>query len=204
MLNQECCALGIRPTDRQLEMLLQWIKLLQKWNTAYNLSALNSTEQIIRYLIIGSLAAIPYLRGNTVLDVGSGCGVPGIPLAILAPHHQYTLIDSNGKKTRFLEHCRIFLELSHIEIKQIRAENFIPRIKFDTIISRALSSLERFIASTLHLGHKQTHWLALKGKISPQELQKLDSIATEIGLRHRLKVLNTMKEETGNLVLVRY
>ena len=203
LLDQKCSELGIRSTDIELKKILQWVELLQKWNKAYNLTALNNTEQILCRFVIGSIAAIPYLHGNTVLDAGSGSGVPGIPLAIFAPQYQYTLIDGNGKKTRFLEHCRMFLDLPNIEIKQVRAENFAASVKFDTIISRALSSLDLFISATLHLGHKQTRWLAFKGKISQQELQKLQNIEGDLGLRHSLKKLNTAEEETQNLLLVR-
>ena len=204
LLDQKCSELGIRSTDLELKKILQWVELLQKWNKAYNLTALNNTEQILCRFVIGSIAAIPYLHGNTVLDVGSGSGVPGIPLAIFAPQYQYTLIDGNSKKTRFLEHCRMFLDLPNIEIKQVRAENFTASVKFDTIISRALSSLDLFISATLHLGHKQSRWLAFKGKISRQELQKLQNIEGDLGLRHSLKKLNTAEEETQNLLLVRY
>ena len=202
-LHRACSELGIKPTDLQLEKICRWIELLQKWNTAYNLTALNDTDQIIRHLVIGSIVAIPYMRGSTVLDVGSGSGVPGIPLAIFAPRYQYTLIDGNGKKTRFLEHCRIFLELTNVEIKQTRAESFKPSAKFDTIISRALTSLDQFITTTLHLGHKQTRWLTFKGKISRQELRKLEDIETNLSMRHSLQKLNA-EEELQNLIVVRY
>lgn len=204
LLNQECSALGIRPTDLQLKKILQWVELLQKWNKTYNLTALTGADQIIHHLVAGSITAIPYLQGNTVLDVGSGSGVPGIPLAIFAPRYQYTLIDSNAKKTRFMEHCKIFLELPNVEIKQTRAENFEPPVKFDTIISRALSSLDQFIYTTLHLGHKQTHWLSFKGKISRLELQKLRNIETDLKLRHSHERLNAENEELQNLIVVRY
>ena len=191
-------------TDRELKKILRWIELLQKWNQTYNLTAINETEQIIRRLVINSLAAMPYLHGNTVLDVGSGSGVPGIPLAIFAPQYRYTLIDGNSKKTRFLEHCRVSLALPNVEVKQVRAEHFITAVKFDTIISRALGSLDQFISLTLHLGHKQTCWLTFKGKISPHELQQFRDTASDSGLRHSLKKLNTGEAETQNLVLMRY
>ena len=191
-------------TDSELKKILQWIELLQKWNQTYNLTAINETEKIIRRLVINSLAAIPYLHGNTVLDVGSGSGVPGIPLAIFAPQYRYTLIDSNGKKTRFLEHCRISLALPNVAVKQVRAENFRTEVKFDTIISRALGNLDQFISLTLHLGHKQTCWLTFKGKISPHELQQFRDTASDSRLRHSLKKLNTREDETQNLVLIRY
>ena len=173
-------------------------------NRTYNLTAVEETEQIVRRLVIGSLAAIPYLHGDTVLDVGSGSGVPGIPLAIFAPQYRYTLIDGNGKKTRFLEYCRVSLALANIEVKQVRAENFTTAVKFDTIISRALGNLDRFISITLHLGHKQTRWLTFKGKISRREIQQFLDTASDSGLRHSLKKLDTGEDETQNLVLMRY
>ena len=204
LLRKQCSELDIGATESELTKIFQWIELLQKWNQTYNLTAINGTEQIIRRLVIGSLAAIPYLHGNTVLDVGSGGGVPGIPLAICAPQYRYILIDGNGKKTRFLEHCRVSLALPNIEVKKVRAENFTTAVKFDTIISRALGNLDQFISITRHLGHKQTCWLTFKGKISPQELQQFRDIASDSGLRHNLKKLNVGEDETQNLVLVRY
>ena len=204
LLAQECSELGINATNLQLKKSLLWIELLRKWNQAYNLSALHDTRQIISDLVADSLTAIPYLQHKTVLDVGSGSGVPGIPLAIFAPMYQYTLIDSNAKKVRFLEHCRLFLELPNVEIKQTRAENFTSVAKFDTIISRALCRLDRFISLTLHLAHKQTHWLAFKGKIDQQELQKLRCVEANLGLRHSLQALHSRRQKLRNLVLVRY
>ena len=204
LLHRQCSKLGINAANPELKKIFRWIELLQKWNQTYNLTAIKETEQIVCRLVVGSLAAIPYLHGNTVLDVGSGSGVPGIPLAIFAPQYRYTLIDSNGKKTRFLEHCRVSLTLPNVEIKQVRAENFRTSVKFDTIISRALGNLDQFISITRHLGHKQTCWLTFKGKISPQELQQFRDIASDSGLRHNLKKLNVGEDETQNLVLVRY
>ena len=203
-LQRQCSELGINATDPELNKIFRWIELLQKWNRTYNLTAIKETEQIVRRLVIGSLAAIPYLHGNTVLDVGSGSGVPGIPLAIFAPQYRYTLIDGNGKKTRFLEYCRVSLALANIEVKQVRAENFTTSVQFDTIISRALGNLDRFISITLHLGHKQTRWLTFKGKISRRELQQFRDTASDSGLRHSLKKLDTGEDETQNLVLMRY
>ena len=204
LLHRQCFDLGISATDADLKKILRWIELLQKWNQTYNLTAINETEQIIHRLVISSFTAIPYLHGDTVLDVGSGSGVPGIPLAIFAPQYRYTLIDGNGKKTRFLEHCRASLALPNVEVKQVRAESFRTAVKFDTIISRALGSLYQFISMTLHLGHEQTYWLTFKGKISPHELQQFRDIASGSGLRYNLKKLNTKEDKTQNLVLMRY
>ncbi len=204
LLQRQCSELGINATDAELNKIFRWIELLQKWNRTYNLTAIKETEQIVRRLVIGSLAAIPYLHGDTVLDVGSGNGVPGIALAIFAPQYRYTLIDGNGKKTRFLEYCRVSLALANIEVKQVRAENFTTAVKFDTIISRALGNLDRFISITLHLGHKQTRWLTFKGKISRREIQQFRDTASDSGLRHSLKKLDTGEDETQNLVLMRY
>lgn len=203
-LNQKCAELGIEANPIQLKKLLRWTEQLQKWNRTYNLTAIKDENKIIDYLVVGSIVAIPYLQGDTVLDVGSGSGVPGIPLAIFAPDYRYTLIDGNGKKIRFLEHCRMLLELPNIEVRQVRAEDFEAVIKYDIIISRALSSLDRFISTTLHLGHKQTRWLAFKGKISELELRQLRNTEADLGLRHSLKKLDAKEHETQNLVIVRY
>jgi len=192
-LDRKCAELGVPATRLQSKKILHWVGLLQRWNKAYNLTALIDTHTIIKQLVITSLRAIPYLHGNRVVDVGSGSGVPGIPLAIFAPQYRYTLLDSNAKKVRFMHHCRMFLELANVRVAQARAESFQPAAQFDTVISRALSSLEHFVLNTVHLGHQQTHWLAFKGTLSEHELHGLHSVARDLGLRHSLQKLGPRK-----------
>ena len=179
--------LGLSPSQLQIKRVLAWLESLQKWNNAYNLTALQQSEDIIQNLVLDSVSLLPHLEGRTVVDVGSGSGVPGMLLAIFAPQRYFTLLDSVGKKTRFLEHCQVQLGLNNVTVVQARAEDFQPLEKFDVVISRALGSLADFLKLTRHLGHRNTRWLAIKGRINKEELQKLEQIEKPWGITHALK-----------------
>lgn len=150
-----------------------YLFLLQKWNAAYNLTAIRDIEGMIEKHLLDSLAVLPWLRGNTVLDVGSGAGLPGIPLAIANPKRDFVLLDSNGKKTRFLQEVKRQLQLKNVEIVQFRAENYHPARAFDTVVSRAFSSIEQMIYWTQHLISNHGLWLAMKGRFPEEELHEL-------------------------------
>ena len=180
--------LGLATDAARIETLLAWLRLLKKWNRAYNLTAVASAQMIPR-LVLVSAAAAPYLRGGEIVDVGSGAGVPGIVLAVLAPERRYTLLDGNAKKTRFLEHCRISLALENVVVVRDRAETFCARTPFDTIISRACAGLCDFTATTRHLGHDGTLWLALKGTVTTAEFAALARDRRSRGLRCRSRPL---------------
>ena len=159
----------VSASKAQIEQLLAWLQLLKRWNEAFNLTAIPS-EQYIAQFVLMSAAAIPYLKEGLVLDVGSGAGVPGIALAILAPGNDYTLIECNGKKTRFLKQCQLELQLSNVNIVHERVERFEAAI-FDTIISRAFASLVTFFDMTRHLSHQRTGWITFKGATAADDVQ---------------------------------
>jgi len=131
-------------------------------------------EMVSRHLL-DSLSVVPFVAegGRNWLDVGSGGGMPGVPLAIMFPERAFTLLDSNGKKTRFLTQVKLELKLANLEVVHARVEQFQPSIAFDGITSRAFSSLEDFASWTRHLGNAETRWLAMKGVQPDDELQRL-------------------------------
>lgn len=154
--------------------LFQYLSLLNKWNAAYNLTAIRDMESMVTKHLLDSLAIRPWLKGDSILDVGTGAGLPGIPLAIAEPQRQFVLLDSNGKKIRFLREVKRQLALTNLEIVQFRVENYHPNQGFDTVTSRAFSSLEQMIFWTQHLIADQGMWLAMKGRYPDEELQALD------------------------------
>jgi 16S rRNA (guanine527-N7)-methyltransferase len=157
-----------------MESFLEYLALLNTWNTAYSLTAIRDPkEQVARY-ILDSLAILPWLSGTRVLDVGSGAGVPGIALAIARPDIDFTLLDSNGKKIRFLMEVKRVLGLHHVSVIQTRAELYHPSICFDTIASCAFSELAQMMDWTQHLLSKNGCWLAMKGRYPTAELESVD------------------------------
>lgn len=183
--------LGLATDAARLETLLKWLRLLEKWKRAYNLTAVIPAQMIAR-LVLPSAAAAPHLRGREIIDVGSGAGVPGIPLAVLAPERRYTLLDGNGKKARFLEHCRLSLALENVVVVRDRVETFRPHAPFDTIISRAYAKLPDFTATTRHLGHDGTLWLALKGKATAAELAGLERARKTRAIKYQSRPLRVL------------
>ncbi|MCL9682993.1 16S rRNA (guanine(527)-N(7))-methyltransferase RsmG [Legionella maioricensis] len=155
------------------EPLLKYLLLLNKWNAAYNLTAVRHLDAMVGKHILDSLAMVRWLKGTRILDVGTGAGLPGIPLAIAKPEMQFVLLDSNGKKIRFLNEVKRQLDLKNLEIVQFRVENYHPAQGFDTVISRAFSSLEQMIHWTQHLIAKDGMWLAMKGRYPDTELKMI-------------------------------
>ena len=167
--------LGIELSALQQEQLLAYLGLLIKWNKTYNLTAVRDPNEMVSRHLLDSLSVVPFVaeRGDNWLDVGSGGGMPGIPLAILFPERRFTLLDSNGKKTRFLTQVKLELKLANLEVIHSRVEEFRPQVPFSGICSRAFSSLQDFTDWTRHLGNGDTHWLAMKGVQPDDELQAL-------------------------------
>jgi len=167
--------LGVEVSPQQQEQLLAYLALLIKWNRTYNLTAVRDPDEMVSRHLLDSLSVVPYVAeaGDNWLDVGSGGGMPGIPLAILFPQRRFTLLDSNGKKTRFLTQVKLELQLANLEVIHSRVEAFTPTQPFSGICSRAFSALEDFANWTRHLGDTQTQWLAMKGVHPDDELQAL-------------------------------
>ena len=160
--------------DTPCEPLMQYLYLLEKWNKAYNLTAIRDVQHMVTRHLLDSLAIHPWLSGTRIIDVGTGAGLPGIPLALSHPHLQFVLLDSNGKKTRFLQEVKRVLNIHNIEIVQTRVENYRPQQGFDTVISRAFSDLGQMLSWTGHLLASQGRWLAMKGRYPETELNALD------------------------------
>ncbi|WP_296260945.1 MULTISPECIES: 16S rRNA (guanine(527)-N(7))-methyltransferase RsmG [unclassified Pseudomonas] len=165
--------LGVQLSEAQHSQLLGYLSLLIKWNKAYNLTAVRDPDEMVSRHLLDSLSVVPFIKGDRQLDVGSGGGMPGIPLAILFPEMNVTVLDSNGKKTRFLTQVKLELKLDNLEVIHSRAEAFQPPMPFTGIISRAFSSLEDFTQWTRHMGDSETRWLAMKGLHPADELVAL-------------------------------
>ncbi len=156
--------------DFSCDKLLQYLALLHKWNQAYNLTAVRDLDGMVTRHILDSLAVVPWLRGTHLLDVGTGPGLPGIPLALARPDLQIVLLDSNGKKIRFLQEVKRVLSLPNVEIVQARSEDYHRAGGFDTVVSRAFSDLQQMITWTRHLIATDGIWLAMKGRNPDAEL----------------------------------
>jgi 16S rRNA (guanine527-N7)-methyltransferase len=188
-LAQGALELGVEVSPKQQEQLLAYLALLIKWNKAYNLTAVRDPDEMVSRHLLDSLSVQPFVvaAGDNWLDVGSGGGMPGIPLAILFPERRFTLLDSNGKKTRFLTQVKLELKLANLEVIHSRVEAFKPEQAFSGIVSRAFSSLEDFANWTRHLGDGQSQWLAMKGVHPDDELQALPA-DFRLAATHVLKV----------------
>lgn len=168
-------ALDISATEGQVAKLLAFVELLKKWNKVYNLTALKSDNDILRLHLLDSLTVKPYVESaRRVLDVGSGAGLPGVPLAIVLPHVQFVLLDSNGKKTRFMQQAIISLGLSNCEVVHQRIEQYQPTEKFDTIVTRAFAEIGETLARLQHFSTDNLRLLFMKGKSVQGEIEKID------------------------------
>jgi len=156
--------LGLSLNQVMAEKLIGYIQLLVKWNRSYNLTAIDDPEQMLVEHILDSLSIAPYLSGENILDVGTGAGLPGIPLAIYYPHKQFVLLDSNGKKIRFLIQVIAELRLENARSVQARAEEYRSSHCFDCITSRAFSAVADMLIKTEHLCCPRGKWLAMKGR----------------------------------------
>lgn len=160
-------------TSTAKKKLLLYTEILQKWNRVFNLTTISNPHDMIYLHLIDSLIIFPYLQGHRFLDVGSGAGLPGIPLAILDPSKQWVLIDKNNKKTRFLTQVIAELALKNVEVVKMNCEDYHPDDCFDGIVSRAFTSLCLFCEKTAHLLCPQGVLLAMKGKYPQEELDDI-------------------------------
>ena len=165
--------LGLDLTPDVQAQLLKFIGLLHKWNKVHNLTAIREPLKMITHHLLDSLAVLPYISGERLVDVGSGGGLPGIPLAIEKPDLSITVLDSNHKKTGFMRQAVIDLGLKNVEVVGDRVELFQPGQPFDTVISRAFSDLAEFVKLTRHLLASGGKLLAMKGVYPYEEIAAL-------------------------------
>jgi 16S rRNA (guanine527-N7)-methyltransferase len=168
LLGNGIATLGLHLDDSAIERLLAYRALLERWNGAYNLTAVRDPAQMVVRHLLDSLAVLPYVRGTSLADLGTGAGLPGIPLAIAAPQRQVLLVDSNGKKVRFLREAIRTLQLANVSAVQSRVEAL--RGTFDCITARAFASLGDMLGLGGHLLAADGIWLAMKGRAADEEL----------------------------------
>lgn len=186
-------ALGIALTEHALTQSMHYIRLLSKWNHAYNLTAITEPAAMIVRHLLDSYATVPYISGPRILDVGTGAGVPGIMLALARPEYEFVLLDSNGKKTRFVTQAVLELQLKNVAVVQERVEKFHTETLFDTVISRAFSQVKDMIEKTAHLCAATGRILAMKGHYPHSELMNLpDTVMIEAV--HKLHVPGLSEE----------
>ncbi len=164
--------LGIDLTPADATRLLRLLDELERWNRTYNLTAIRDRDAMLTHHLLDSLAIHPDLHGATVADVGTGAGFPGLPLAVLNPERHFTLIDSNGKKIRFVRHAARELGLSNVEAMHGRVETVKGRV-FDTVVARAFAALPQLVESVATLCDPRTRVLAMKGKWPQGEIADL-------------------------------
>ena len=171
-------------TTEVQQKLLAYHGWLMEWNQAYNLTGIRDPKVMIPQLILDALVALPVIQIGPIIDVGSGAGLPGLPLAISRPDLNFCLIDSNGKKTRFIKHVVTMLQLPNVDVVQSRVEAYTPAVKANWVVSRAFSSLAQFIQLTRHLLAPQGQWLAWKGDPTTE----LTEIGPAVELRQNIPV----------------
>lgn len=165
--------LGRKLSAFESDQMLAYLALLQRWNGAYNLTAIRDTAEMVTRHLLDSLSMWPWVTDGPVLDAGTGAGLPGVPLAILRPDLQFTLLDSAGKKIRFLRQVKRELGLDNINPLQARLETHLPPQPYGIIISRAFSSLQNFAAASRQLMGASTRLLAMKGRDPVDEREAL-------------------------------
>lgn len=181
---------NIQITDHQKQQLLDFVKLLDKWNKAYNLTSVHDPEEMLVKHIMDSLVVSPYLEGSQFIDVGTGPGLPGIPLAIINPDKQFTLLDSLGKRITFIKNAVRELKLGNVTPVLSRVEEFQDQ-QFDGVLSRAFASLNDMVNWCYHLPNASGRFYALKGQYQTEEVAEITK---------PVEVLEVLKLEVPELV----
>ncbi len=180
-------AMDVSLSEAQQEQLLAFLNLLNKWNRAYNLTAVRDEREMVSRQLLDSLSILPRVTTEHLLDVGAGGGLPGIPLAIALPERRFTLLDSNGKKTRFLNQCVLELGLGNVEVIHGRAEACAPEQPFTQISSRAFTALENLVTWCGDLLANGGEFLAMKGQFPDDEVAALPA-GWQVKSSHSLEV----------------
>jgi 16S rRNA (guanine527-N7)-methyltransferase len=162
--------LSVGLDDTAATALLRLLDELERWNRAYNLTAITERAQMLTHHLLDSLSVAPFVQGSTLADVGTGAGFPGLPLALIAPQRRCVLIDSNGKKQRFVAHAARTLGLANVEALHARVEEVRPAQPFDTVVARACAALPQLLAWVAPLCGPGTRVLAMKGRLPAAEI----------------------------------
>nr|WP_298724434.1 16S rRNA (guanine(527)-N(7))-methyltransferase RsmG [uncultured Steroidobacter sp.] len=179
--------LGIELSERQAQQLIAVLDELDDWNQRMNLTAIRERAAQITKHLLDSLSVQPFLHDERVLDVGTGAGFPGLPLAIVNPSKQFVLLDSTAKKLKFIEHVAAALALPNVQTVHTRAESYRPAQRFDIVLSRAVGPVEQFVKWAGHLCVGGGRLLAMKGRYPEEELARLPS-GWKLAAVHRLNV----------------
>jgi 16S rRNA (guanine527-N7)-methyltransferase len=171
-LVRDSACLGVALTESNAERLLRLLDELERWNRTYNLTAIRNRDAMLTHHLLDSLSVHPDLRGTSVADVGTGAGFPGLPLALVNPAMRFMLIDSNGKKIRFVQHAARELQLDNVEAVHARVEAMQPTA-FDTVVARAFAALPELLVNVAPLCGPHTRVLAMKGKWPQDEIDAL-------------------------------
>lgn len=169
-LVHDAAALGVALTEHDAARLRQLLEELAHWNRRFNLTGITDLESMVSHHVLDSLAVHRHLHGSSIADVGTGAGFPGLPLALVNPERRFSLIDSNGKKIRFVSHAVRTLGLMNVEAVQARVETMRPDRPFDTVLARAFAPLPELLEAVTPLCGSDTRVLAMKGKWPQAEL----------------------------------
>jgi 16S rRNA (guanine527-N7)-methyltransferase len=193
-------------SEQQQQQLIRFVLMMHKWNKAYNLTAVRDPQQMLIKHIMDSIVVVPFLDKKHYIDVGTGPGLPGIPLAIMCPDKEFILLDSLGKRVRFMKQVAYDLKISNIQPVQSRVEDFIPAVSLDGVLSRAFASLKDMLHWCQHLVDSQGVFLALKGQLAESELNELapgfvlqETIKLHVpGLEGERHIVKIKKQGTDN------
>ena len=179
---------SLQISQQQIELLVQYVELLHKWNKAYNLTSVRDPQDMLVKHIMDSLMVGEVLEGTSFIDVGTGPGLPGIPLAILYPERNFVLLDSLGKRITFLRQVVFQLKLENVQPVKSRVEEYQGETPFDGVLSRAFSSLNDMVSWCSHLVTVENgHFFALKGQYPADELSELPENISLVS-SHEIKV----------------
>jgi len=182
LLRDGLTVLNLPTDDDKIAKLLAFIALIEKWNKAYNLTAIRRRDEMVNLHLLDSVAILPHLEGKRMIDVGTGAGLPSIPLSIFCPDIEFQLIDSNAKKTRFVQQAILELKLPNVKVKHSRVEDFQPEQLFDTVLTRAFASLSEIVELTRHLISENGTLLCMKGQTPDAELAAVNAQTTLISI----------------------